>query len=843
MSNITKPPMLDETGKAIVEALTQQEMTQTRIAEINAAAETAKAGIETKTNEQAARIPEVIELASDVSSLKSDLDSKIESTFVESKNLINPNRIINGKSLSISEGNNFWLAPIEGMCTLIINLSKSSYVWQYFIKIASFGRQQFDVYLVNANDSLIENLIDGVIDNGSFSAIQKSTVVFDDNLHLQGLITHNVIQVDLNSYNYAFVVANKNMLESNDKFDVHIIESSTPSNEYYPYFEPYNMNSLVNSPYAKQKNLSECEESVNALNEQVKKLTDDSIPKYSVFKPSYKPYDVSALISGFFSDRDCMKRKYATENSKTYYWDIENGSDLNDGLSADTAFATFEKVKTVLKNGDTLLIKRGSVIHDLCDFGVTDLRGLTISVYGELSLGNAVFDNLVVVDSDAIEKVVGYQNIYRISHHYDASKENTNNMQMFIDGIRVGGNGMDANGKANVSNKNITSLSDALSYLDSHINEVWFSGYDGGNQWVEGDYEFYFSIQDNPSSHTIEIPKYATDCLLGTMFLTDTDIRHINTRGSVGKDGWNVGTNAYMEDCHIYDHTHHGFLSFNGFQKMYNCSAESDGAIGYQFHYFGTSDEIALGHSNIYINCNVASKNSLGSAWGGHMGETNKKPFDAEYLIDCYAEGCNNVLSSMGNINRCYVDNLTVKDVECIFNCTIPVYVYGAKGSILGGSINSGWNFMDTIYAKDMYLKIYTPTGKYGLLVDRSTTGNGTGIFENCVFAIEKNYVAENVGTMGHIIEINQNERFEFNNCCVMVKSEHIPDEQNLYAVWSNTQNVKFTDTLFFNTKDNNTIQDTLVNCEIEPDVNKANEIKYFLKTMYVEDGKIVALM
>ena len=73
MNEIIKPLMLDETGKAIVEALTQNEMTQTRIAEINAAADAAKAGIETKTDEQVARIPEVTALAEDVNQLKSDI--------------------------------------------------------------------------------------------------------------------------------------------------------------------------------------------------------------------------------------------------------------------------------------------------------------------------------------------------------------------------------------------------------------------------------------------------------------------------------------------------------------------------------------------------------------------------------------------------------------------------------------------------------------------------------------------------------------------------------------------------------------------------------------------------
>lgn len=74
MSEIIKPLMLDETGKAIAEALTQQNMTQNRIAEINAAADAAKAGIQEKTDEQVARIPEVTALAEDVSQLNGDLD-------------------------------------------------------------------------------------------------------------------------------------------------------------------------------------------------------------------------------------------------------------------------------------------------------------------------------------------------------------------------------------------------------------------------------------------------------------------------------------------------------------------------------------------------------------------------------------------------------------------------------------------------------------------------------------------------------------------------------------------------------------------------------------------------
>ena len=61
----------------------------------DAAAETAKAGIETKTDEQAARIPEVTELASDVGSLKADLSDYDNFFQIElGDNLINPDTVL-----------------------------------------------------------------------------------------------------------------------------------------------------------------------------------------------------------------------------------------------------------------------------------------------------------------------------------------------------------------------------------------------------------------------------------------------------------------------------------------------------------------------------------------------------------------------------------------------------------------------------------------------------------------------------------------------------------------------------------------------------------------------------
>lgn len=76
-TNVTKPLLTDETGQMIVQALTQSQMTQTRIAEIEAAAASARASIAEKTEAQLARIPEVTELSHGAAELRNDYSDLI----------------------------------------------------------------------------------------------------------------------------------------------------------------------------------------------------------------------------------------------------------------------------------------------------------------------------------------------------------------------------------------------------------------------------------------------------------------------------------------------------------------------------------------------------------------------------------------------------------------------------------------------------------------------------------------------------------------------------------------------------------------------------------------------
>lgn len=126
MSEILKPLMLDETGKAIVEALTQQDMTQTRIAEINTASNTAKQeikeltktskqSIETKTNEQLARIPEVTDLDEAVNQLKDDVTAITpDDTVVDGKPWTSKKTVDSLCMPLEATGNPVKVYPVEG---------------------------------------------------------------------------------------------------------------------------------------------------------------------------------------------------------------------------------------------------------------------------------------------------------------------------------------------------------------------------------------------------------------------------------------------------------------------------------------------------------------------------------------------------------------------------------------------------------------------------------------------------------------------------------------------------------------------------------------------------------
>lgn len=594
---------------------------------------------------------------------------------------------------------------------------------------------------------------------------------------------------------------------------------------------------VKNDEYEKTK--EKANKAFDKLNEYGNSLFNTNLPDSEVFQIDEKPF-----VAKYFADRTLTRSKYLSANNKSIFWDNVNGSDDNDGLTEENAALTFHKAKTLVSDGDTLFIKYGSIIRDICTFD-TAIKGLKIDAYGNREDGNPMFDNFITIDSSNIERVEGYKNIYRIEKAFEAGSGTTTNMQLFVDGSRLGTFEVNASGYATISGSEITSFRDAMDFLSANVNEVWFSGYENGRNWTSGTYYFYFSLEDNPSNHKIEITNHVVNCLLDMYRLIDADINHVNTRGSAGKDGWNIGTNTFMEDCHIYDHSHHGFLSFNGFQKMYNCSAESlSGAIGYQFHYFGTSDEIARNTENIYIDCVAISKNQLGSAFAGHMGSTNKKPYLASYIVGCYVEGCNIFISGCKNINTVYAKSNTVKDVYTLCGAENKAIIDGIKGTLYASNKGSllSYNFNGKVKMLNVILQMIVNNGIGGIVnIENSEPGAAISM-KDCMFMIYKLHEDKiNPMQTQWLFTAPQTFSVDMKNCVIAVGvSQELRYGQIL------AKNVKLPITmkqcLNFGFENNSAYKDNTAcfdSCEFGLDKSMMNEYKYIHRLMYIDNGMI----
>ncbi len=546
-------------------------------------------------------------------------------------------------------------------------------------------------------------------------------------------------------------------------------------------------------------------------------------------------FDAESVKARFFAERETHRNKYIINESKTVYLDVSGGDDNNDGLSELSAVNTFDKAKSLLVNGDTLLIKYGSTIRDYCSFD-SILCGIRIDAYGDNANGNPVFDNLIKVGTSDIEKVDGYNYIYRIAHYYEKSQPNITNIQCFIDGKRID-TIKSVNGYPNTSNKNITSYKEAMTKLDSNPNnEAWFSGYENGESWVDGIYYVYFSLSDNPSNHKIEITNHVYPCLLKMSNLVDTDMRHINTRGSAGKDGWNIGTDIFMEDCHIFDHAHHGFLSLNGWMKCYKCSAESlSGAIGYQFHYYGTTLEKTMNKELMFIDCKTVSARQLGASFYGHMVSSIGMTYDAMYIIDCHIDG-NSIVFGGANVKHFYVKNINVNDVGTIGSSKNIAVVNGVRGTMYKNTKLSLFEQEnETVYASNIIVSIKIYDGIGGVLYTEDVTKTSPKMYiKDSIVLIDK--MTTSTGTPSftafNFTQAN-NGIFVFNNCVFAVKNG-TRYTQTLCRYPQN--NLKFNGCVFFgitNNIDDANISESVFDVPIE----EMKEMKWMQRTAYCDKG------
>lgn len=545
-------------------------------------------------------------------------------------------------------------------------------------------------------------------------------------------------------------------------------------------------------------------------------------------------FDEQSIIAKFFADRLTHRNKYIGSNSRKVYWSPKNGNDSSDGLTESTAVKSYEKANSLLSDGCELYIERGSVITELCKF---NYNGLLIDVYGSESFNNPIFDNLIETKSSEWNKVDGYDHIYKMTKHLEASGDNINFVQVAVDGHNISNIHVvyvDNAARPNVSNCNIYTQEEAMNRLNSNLNEAWCSCYEGGYSFDEGDYEIYISLADEPSNHKIEVTNHMARCLI-EWGRWNTDVRHINTRGSAGKDGWQIFGNTYMEDCHIYDFCHHGFLQNGGMMRMYNCSAEAPrGAIGYLYHNFSTSQDNINNTVDMFINCTAISYGQQGNCYSGHGSSSSTAGKDS-YIINAYAFGVNKFLGDPALIRNLYVKNCRVENIAsigmCASNLTIINNIHGtlsqkSKGTVFDSPIKN-------LRAKNVVLKIDSEDGISGVLysADKDITAQNCFI-KDSKFYITKKKLSDVNPLQSHYIF----RRVDGGNFlrCVFIDKFDGAEQANEKLSYTPAISPSFEQCLFFGVKDNRTSQ---LGDNQFLEIGDIDNVKYFSNLLYVYNG------
>ena len=544
-------------------------------------------------------------------------------------------------------------------------------------------------------------------------------------------------------------------------------------------------------------------------------------------------FDEQSIIAKFFADRLTHRNKYINSNSRKVYWSPKNGNDSSDGLTESTAVKSYEKANSLLSDGCELYIERGSVITELCKF---NYNGLLIDVYGSKSFDNPIFDNFIETKASEWSKVDGYDHIYKMTKHIEASGDNINFVQVAVDGHNISNIHVvyvDNAARPNVSNCNIYTQEEAMNRLNSNLNEAWCSCYEGGYSFDEGDYEIYISLADEPSNHKIEVTNHMARCLIE--WEGWNDVRHINTRGSAGKDGWQIFGNTYMEDCHIYDFCHHGFLQNGGMMRMYNCSAEAPrGAIGYLYHNFSTSQDNINNTVDMFINCTAISDGQQGACYSGHGSSSSTAGKDI-YIINAYASGISLFLGDPTLIRNLYVKNCRVENIAsigmCSSNLTIINNIHGtlsqkSKGTVFDSPIKN-------LRAKNVVLKIDSEDGISGVLysADKDITAQNCFI-KDSKFYITKNKLSEVNPFQSHYI-FRSVDGGKFLRCVFIDKFDGA-EQANEKLSFTPAISPSFEQCLFFGVKDNRTSQ---LGDNQFLEIGDIDNTKYFSNLLYVDNG------
>lgn len=618
--------------------------------------------------------------------------------------------------------------------------------------------------------------------------------------------------------------------------------------------------SLTSGTYIVPKGITEVKLGTNVYQGATAKIirkefgfaTKEEFTKIKNIKPFNTDIDehlIDEVCGKFYGERAIAHNKYMTSASKIVYVDTVGGNDDDNGLSQDTAIKTLTKANEILIDGDTLLIKRGSVF--IAEETI-EKNGIIIDCYGDPTKEKPTSYNLIdVTNSTNIEKVVGYQNIYRIAwENKGASGSDRAAIQVFVDGKACGD--WTIYTRYAPSDYDVITQEGAMKYLDENVDgAAWCDAYlNNGfsNGWKPGTNYIYFAVsfdatdQATLNNHKIQITRSVGQLVKFTG--KDTDLRNFIWQTICFNV---VDPCKFNENVELYNFVRHGFhYECSWFM---NCKTDVLEGIGKHYHYQPKNDQTYY-EEIIIFGCKAISRRQdrKGELFDGHGTNTSTPvvTYNRAYVINCYAE---NLLyaSDSPNISNTYIKNITLNNCASIAVCrnnTIIDGVFGTLNPNSKTSIITPPTKNQNGKLKNTHLKVISEKGGVYLMYDVGYNKQyGHLTFDNVSILIYKESEDESTDELATTFSFwNGNSNFYFSNCTFACKhksgavEKFARDTDNV----TDFSNINFKNVVIAGIENNKDI----INDNIQwlNNVDDLFTIENQLRLMHISDGEIKTL-
>lgn len=618
--------------------------------------------------------------------------------------------------------------------------------------------------------------------------------------------------------------------------------------------------SLTSGTYIVPKGITEVKLGTNVYQGATAKIirkefrfaTKEEFTKIKNIKPFNTDIDehlIDEVCGKFYGERAIAHNKYMTSASKIVYVDTVGGNDDDNGLSQDTAVKTLTKANEILIDGDTLLIKRGSVF--IAEETIKK-NGIIIDCYGDPTKEKPTSYNLIdVTNSTNIEKVVGYQNIYRIAwENKGASGSDRAAIQVFVDGKACGD--WTIYTRYAPSDYDVITQEGAMKYLDENVDgAAWCDAYlNNGfsNGWKPGTNYIYFAVsfdatdQATLNNHKIQITRSVGQLVKFTG--KDTDLRNFIWQTICFNV---VDPCKFNENVELYNFVRHGFhYECSWFM---NCKTDVLEGIGKHYHYQPKNDQTYY-EEIIIFGCKAINRRQdrRGELFDGHGTNTSTPvvTYNRAYVINCYAE---NLLyaSDSPNISNTYIKNITLNNCASIAvyrNNTIIDGVFGTLNPISKTPIITPPTKNQNGKLKNTHLKVISEKGGVYLMYDVGYNKQyGYLTFDNVSILIYKESEDESANELATTFSFwNGNSNFYFSNCTFACKhksgavEKFARDTDNV----TDFSNINFKNVVIAGIENNKDI----INDNIQwlNNVDDLFTIENQLRLMYISDGEIKTL-